>query len=571
MEVIEHDSAPYLTLTDNELEAVLQQWKTTPWVLDTETDGLEVIGPQSRNRAYWIGIQPVNPKALPIVMRREQFIRVVRPHFSNMSIIGHNIRFDLHALNIPEKPKSIYDTQIVHYYNSTSSRKSLDFLAAAQGWYKIATPDELKKGQIHMLNERTLGHYLADDCWTTQKIFIDQVKRDRGNDWLDYVDFPLELVLQKMEERGVILDTVRLAKVTGQAEAAVSLLQSDLVGMGFEGNLGSSKQLAAWLHENGRDLPLTPKGNPSTDKQTLSALADSGDLFAGKLLEWRKMMKLIQAFLRPLPGLSVGGKIHANINSSRTVTGRFSYNSPNLQQIPKPKEDKYSLGKELRKCLTHVGGVSVADYSQVELRVAAALSGEPVLLEAFASGSDPHKETAAAVFKVSPNAVTKEMRHLAKTVNFGILFGAGPKRLSIELKIPMDEARKVYRDYKLGMAGLSEWCDRSWAEMEISHTSQTASGRRRIFGADESTRPGLSVVIQGTAAELMRKALIQVEEAELEPILSVHDEIVTKGRGKGDELAEVMKKAAESAFPDILGAVEFPADGEEGDSWGELA
>ena len=292
-----------------------------------------------------------------------------------------------------------------------------------------------------------------------------------------------------MEERGVILDTVRLAKVTGQAEAAVSLLQSDLVGMGFEGNLGSSKQLAAWLHENGRDLPLTPKGNPSTDKQTLSALADSGDLFAGKLLEWRKMMKLIQAFLRPLPGLSVGGKIHANINSSRTGTGRFSYNSPNLQQIPKPKEDKYSLGKELRKCLTHVGGVSVADYSQVELRVAAALSGEPVLLEAFASGSDPHKETAAAVFKVSPNAVTKEMRHLAKTVNFGILFGAGPKRLSIELKIPMDEARKVYRDYKLGMAGLSEWCDRSWAEMEISHTSQTASGRRRIFGADESTRP----------------------------------------------------------------------------------
>lgn len=569
MKITEHLSAPFLTLDDHELESTLKHWDTTPWVMDTETDGLEVIGPYSKNKAYWIGLLPTVGNALPIVISRSQFLRVVKPFIPKMALIGHNLRFDLHALGIPEKPSSMWDTQIWQYHNSTSSRKSLDFLAAARGWSKIATPDELKQGRILELNDRILGHYLADDCITTLRLFKEQNGRP-VKPWLINTDFPLELTLQKMEERGVILDIPRLHGVETKVEDLVKNLKEHLVQMGFDGNLGSSKQLAKWLHENGRDLPYTPKGNPSTDKQTLMKLADKGDTFCKHLLEWRRMTKLLQAFFRPLPNLCVRGKLHANINSARTVTGRFSYNSPNLQQIPKPKEDAYSLGKELRKCISHEGGVSVADYSQVELRVAAALSNEPVLLEAFAAGADPHKETAAAVFKIKPENVTKEQRHMAKTVNFGILFGAGPNRLSNELKISIEEARRVFRDYKTGMAGLSEWCDTEWAEMEISHVAKTASDRTRIFGANESTRPGLSVVIQGTASELMRAALINVEKAGLKPILSVHDEIVTKGKGNGEELAEIMKESAEKAFPELLSVVEFPADGEEGNSWGEL-
>ena len=566
MKIAEHHTAPYLKLTDHELSSALDYWKDYAWILDTETSGLRVIGPDSPDRAYYVGMVP-DAEAVPIVMNRDQFDRIVRPKLSELAlIVGHNLRFDLHALDITDADIQMHDTSVWSYFHSTTSRKSLDFLAAARGWKKIATPDELKNGGILRMEEKVLYHYLADDCIITQRLFKEQMKR-REVDQLT-LDFDLERTIAKMENRGVHLNIKKLLKVRERATEESDILEYSLRSMGYQGMLTSPKQLGAWLEENGRKLPRTPKGSISTSKEVLTFLADNGDTFAGKLLEWRKMIKLIQAFLRPLPDMARDGVIYANVNSTRTSTGRFSYSSPNLQQIPKGRNS--TLGKQIRECLTHEGGVSVADYSQVELRVAAALSEEAVLLDAFASGGDPHAETAAAVFKKKAEEVTDIERHAAKTVNFGILFGAGPKRLATELKIPLTEARGIFDNYKRGLPSLAKWCDTHWAFFEKSQVSNTISGRTRVFAGYEDTRPGLSVLVQGTAAELMRHALIGAEEAGLEPILSIHDEIVCKGAGKHKELSEIMQLSAEKAFPKVLDTVCFPADGASGPSWGEL-
>jgi DNA polymerase-1 len=571
MKIAEHATSPYMLLSNSELRGALNTWKDHAWILDTETTGLNVRGEPAKDKAYYIGMIPDSKDAIPVVMTRSQFDEVVRPQLNSLGgLVGHNLRFDLHALNMVDLTIPIHDTSVWNYYHSTTSRKSLDFLAAARGWKKIATPDELKKGKILSMSPAVLYHYLADDCLITQRLFNEQMKRATPQSLQQ--DFELEVTLAQIENRGVLLNTERLDKTKKLAVKQVNELHKDLKMMGFQGLITSPKQVGAWLELNGRRLPKTPSGSPSTSRETLTKLADQGDTFAQKLLEWRKMSKLIQAFLIPLPNLALDGPhgptIYASINSTRTSTGRFSCDSPNLQQIPKGRNSE--LGKEIRSCLTHTGGVSVADYSQVELRVAAALSEESVLLQAFQDGGDPHTETAAAVFKKSPTQVTDIERHAAKTVNFGILFGAGPTRLSTELKISMPEARKIFNDYKSGLPSLAKWCDVHWAFFDQSQVATTISGRTRIFANNEDTRPGLSVLVQGTASELMRRALIDVEKAGLNPILSVHDEIVCQGRGNHEELARIMQDSAEKAFPKELGMVCFPAEGQSGPSWGEL-
>ena len=551
----------------------LEEYSDSPWVIDTETNGLKVIGPESQHTAHWVGFMPAVEGEEPFAVTIGVFNKFLRPLFENLALIGHNIRFDLHALNL-EPIRPIWDTMGYTYIHNTTALKSLDALAELRGWDKIKTPPEIKAGKISSLDSAKVREYLIDDVIITFKLYLEQ-RKQKSRVFPTFIkDMNLERALARIQARGVRLLTDKMSMVTREARRSLGVVTKELELMGFRGNLGSSKQLAAWLTENGRVLPRTEKGNPSTSREVIQDFADKGDTFAARLLDHRKISKLIQGFLVPLPQLARRNSyddyfyLYPEINSTRTATGRFSYSNPNLQQIPKGRQS--TIGKKIRQCLTHEGGVSVADYRQIELRIAAALSGEPVLLEAFGSGRDPHTETAAKVFGKELDKVSDIERHAAKTVNFGILFGAGPNRLAIELGVSIQEARQVFHDWKTGLSCMSNWCEETWASTEASRVAQTVGGRTRIFGPGENARAGLSVVVQGTAAELMRQALLDAEIAGLDPILTVHDEIILKGRGKAQELSESMQKSAEKAFPDRLGSVNFPVDGSDGPSWGEI-
>ena len=229
------------------------------------------------------------------------------------------------------------------------------------------------------------------------------------------------------------------------------------------------------------------------------------------------------------------------------------------------------MAKKFRYCFTgRSGGVSGADFSQVELRVAAALAEEPVLLEAFASGGDPHTEVAAQMLGKAPKDITPEERYGAKAVNFGILNGMGASRLCVELKSSKKEAAVFLDNYKRSLYKLNEWMEGIWRDVERDNVVRTVSGRTRVFGWTESTRPAISVIVQGGAAELMRESLVAVEEAGLEPILVVHDEIIVDGIDKGEEVATIMREAANKAYPSSFGSVDFPAEGGSGGTWGHV-
>ena len=453
---------------------------------------------------------------------------------------------------------------IMTYHRSTTGRLSLDHQAKVYGWSKIKTPDLIKQGRIKEMNPHDIAIYLADDCLRTGQLYEIYQKRNVN---VSPMDNRVELAVKHMENRGVKLLLPELRKLGQEILQRTNETRRLLNTYNAPENLGSTKQVAAWLQGAGRKLPLTEKGNPSTGKLILQDLADAGDAYCETLLLWRKLSKLTQAFVNPLPKLARNGMLYPNIRTAQTKTGRFSYADPNLQQIPK----RGPMAKKFRYCFTGKStGVSGADFSQVELRVAAALAKEPVLLEAFSAGRDPHTEVAAQMLGKEPSNVTPEERYGAKAVNFGILNGMGASRLSIELKSNIYEANKFLHNYKKSLYCLNEWMEGIWRDAERDRMAQTASGRTRFFTYAENTRPAISVIVQGGAAELMREALVAVDEAGLKPILVVHDEIIVDGIDKGDEVATIMREAANQAYPNLFKEVDFPAEGGSGATWGHV-
>lgn len=531
------------------------------WVMDTETDGLEVRGPGSKHEAKFVGLQPLGCEYCCIFTRRG--FEQVRSIVEGLHLIGHNLRFDLHALDLVLS-HPFCDTMATAYYRNTTGKRSLDHLARVYGWDKIKTPDLIKQGRIDECDTEDVAEYLADDCGVTGKLHLVQKKSPAGDLWLDY---ETERVVYNMERRGVRLLEDKLARLGAKIHGLINDKMVKLRAEELLGDPNSPKQVAEWLAWRGRVLPRTPKGNPSTAKLVLQGMADKGDELAELLLAYRRLAKMEQAFVTPLPLLARDGMLYPEVKTTRTKTGRFSYATPNLQQVPKRGGD---LGKAFRACFTSdKGGVSGADYSQVELRVAAALANEPVLLEAFNTGGDPHTEVAAKMLGKRPEDITPDERFRAKAVNFGILNGMGANRLSIELKSSKFEASKFLGEYRRSLPQLTEWMEGIWTLAETEMVVETLAGRLRPFGPEESIRSAISVIVQGTAAELMRRALIEVDNAGLEPILVVHDEIVCAGRGRGPELAELMTWAADEAFPE-LNSLTFNADYGEGDTWADV-
>jgi DNA polymerase-1 len=366
---------------------------------------------------------------------------------------------------------------------------------------------------------------------------------ERGSESLyDEIELPLTVVLGAMEDAGVLIDTYRMGEITARLADRVEELEARAHALaGEEFVLGSPQQLARILFEV---LELTPgrkgKTGYSTDSRVLRAIRSEHEIVP-VVEEWREYSKLLNTYLEPLPTLisERDGRLHTTFNQTVAATGRLSTSSPNLQAIPIRTE----LGRQIRSAFVAALGAKLlsADYSQVELRILAHVSGEPALREAFERGDDIHTATAAEVLGKDPATLTKDERNVAKMVNFGIIYGISAFGLSENLEIPREEAQAYIDTYLARFPRVQEFIERTIAQAAADGYVTTLLGRRRpipeLRAANRQTRSlgerlAVNTIMQGSAADMIKVAMVRIHKRLQEEgrgaklVLQVHDELL---------------------------------------------
>jgi DNA polymerase-1 len=368
--------------------------------------------------------------------------------------------------------------------------------------------------------------------------------RERGSEVLyDHIELPLAAVLASMEDAGIKIDTYRMGEITARLADRVEELETNAHELaGEEFMLGSTQQVARILFEK---LELTPgrkgKTGYSTDTRVLRSIRNDHAIVA-VLEEWREYSKLLNTYLQPLPSLlAEDGRLHTHFNQAVASTGRLSTSNPNLQAIPIRTE----LGREIRSAFVAEAGHRLvsADYSQVELRILAHVSGEPKLRESFARGEDIHTTTAAEVLGKDPATLTKDERNIAKMVNFGIIYGISSYGLSENLEIPRDEAQEYIDAYLARFPYVQDFIARTIEQAKRDGHVTTLFGRRRpvpeIRASNRQTRSlgerlAVNSVMQGTAADIIKVAMVKIHRRLVEEgrasrlVLQVHDELLVE-------------------------------------------
>jgi len=358
----------------------------------------------------------------------------------------------------------------------------------------------------------------------------------------DDLELPLGIVLGRMETHGVLIDSQRLEALSNEfAERVVAIKDEIYREVGFEFNVGSPKQLAEVLFEKLK-LPVVKrtKTGPSTDQTVLDQLSDKHPVPA-LIVEYRGLSKLKSTYTDTLPTLvsPETGRIHTEFNQTVAATGRLSSNNPNLQNIPVRSAE----GKRIREAFVAPPGACLfsADYSQIELRLLAHMSGSPVLVDAFTRGQDIHARTAAELFDVPTDEISKRQRSIAKTINFGILYGMGPVRLARELKISRTEAKEFIQRYFERIGEVHGFLEELVEQAVELGYAQTILGRRRPLPELKSRNRGVRALgerlavntpMQGSAADLIKVAMVNIQrkldESTLDAhmLLQVHDELI---------------------------------------------
>ncbi|HEY5057879.1 MAG TPA: DNA polymerase I [Gaiellaceae bacterium] len=407
--------------------------------------------------------------------------------------------------------------------------------------------------------------------------------RERGSEELyDRIELPLTAVLAAMEDAGVKIDTYRMGEITARLADRVEELEASAYELaGEEFMLGSTQQLARILFEK---LELTPgrkgKTGYSTDTRVLRTIRGDHAIVA-VIEEWRELTKLLNTYLGPLPALiGEDGRLHTTFNQAVAATGRLSTSNPNLQAIPIRTE----LGREIRSAFVAEPGHRLvsADYSQVELRILAHVSGEPKLREAFARGEDIHAATAAEVLGKDQAMLTKDERNVAKMVNFGIIYGISAFGLAENLEIPRDEAQTYIDTYLARFPLVQDFIQRTIEQAARDGYVTTLLGRRRpvpeIRASNRQTRSlgerlAVNSVMQGTAADVIKVAMVNIhrrlrdEGRSSRLVLQVHDELLVEAPDAERSSAEaLLRDEMCNAYPlDPPLAVDVGA----GDDWNE--
>ena len=527
---------------------------------------------QSSLRHYSLTVQQMTQAVL------EEF----RPVFENETIekVGHNLKYDITLLkwNGIEVHGKLFDTMLAHSMKEPEMQHGLDYLSKLYlGYEPIPTSDLLGPKGDEQRNMRdvpveVVAEYACEDADVTLQV-ADKIEPDlaeRGVAEVCHdVECPLIPVLVDMEHEGIRLNVEALNKYSIVLEEEIAGLEEKIyLTAGHKFNIGSPKQLGVVLFEEMQlvDKPKkTSTGQYSTREAELLKLAPKHQIVAD-ILEFRTAMKLKSVYVDQLPAAvnPETGRLHTHYSQTWTATGRMQSVNPNLQTIPVRKE----RGREIRAAFiardeNHL--ILSADYSQIELRIMAALSGDEGMLAAFNSGTDIHTATAAKVYKVPVEEVDREMRSKAKMVNFGILYGISAFGLQQRLNIPRSEANQLIDGYFENHPGVQAWIDKTIAFAEEHGYVKTQTGRRRELRdinsrsrtiKNQAERLAMNSPIQGTAADMLKLAMIKVHRAlkdggfKTKMLLTVHDELVFDMlRDEADQVQPVIEEAMKGALP----------------------
>jgi len=467
---------------------------------------------------------------------------------------------------------------LAHYLIEPEGRRSMDLLSAQFLGYEPVHIEELigkkgkNQGSMRDVELEKIKEYAAEDADITfqlKQVFVPLLKEKEVQPVFDNVENPLVRVLTDMEFEGVKIDVDFLKQYSKELETEAKRCEESVYAQaGVRFNLASPKQLGEVLFEK---LQLDPKakktktGQYATGEDVLLKLANQHKI-VDDILGFRELTKLKSTYVDALPEMinPKTGRVHTSYAQAVAVTGRLSSNNPNLQNIP----IRTARGREIRKAFVprEEGRVLLsADYSQIELRIVAAISGDPNMCEAFRQHKDIHTATASKVYNVPENEVTKEMRYKAKSVNFGIIYGQGAFGLADNLGISRTEAKEIIDNYKKEFPNIQRYMDEQVNFAKENGYVQTLAGRKRWLKDINSSnftvrgyaeRNAINSPIQGTAADMIKLAMIKIHNEmktaswQSKMILQVHDELVFDAvPGEVDKLKELIIRCMTTAMP----------------------
>ncbi len=568
--------------------------------LDLETTSLDPLSAELVGLA--IAVRPGEGWYVPVghdaadgeqQLSLDQVLSRLRPLLEgdHPCIWGQNLKYDMQVLaRYGVELRSIsFDAMLAHWLlNPDAPTHKLGAIAQEEVGVVMESYAELvgAGGTIAQVSPRRAAAYAVADAETVCRLHEPLTRKLREAELeklLAEVEIPLIEVLASMERKGILLDTDELHRQGAELETMQERLLEELFSLaGGPFNPGSVPQVREVLYERLR-LPVLSrtKTGPSTDAQVLRELAARHELPA-KLIAYRELEKLRNTYIEKLPRYvhSRSGRVHSSFNQTGTATGRISSSDPNLQNIP----PRHEVGVDIRRAFVAAPGCLfvAADYSQVELRVLAHLSGDEALREDFLQGEDLHRRTACRLFGVSPDEVGERMRAQAKRVNFGIVYGISPYGLARDLGIPQERARELIDRFFAAYPQVRSFLDQLVAEGKRQGYARTLLGRRRslsgsrgdrrVRGYDE--RNAVNTPIQGSAADLMKLAMLEVHRRHTEGtlaadmVLQVHDSLMFEADSSevesvGKQVREAMEGVADLSVP-------LQVEIKVGRTWGDI-
>ena len=586
--------------TPAQLAAVVQAVRAAgTFCLDTETTALEAIDAElvgvalavEEERAWYVPVAHAADDAPQL--DRETVLEAIRDLLADdsLTLVGQNLKYDLTVLaNYGVRSANrLADTMLASYLLNPAQRHNLDALAQehlgyAMLSYSTVTDDAEKNFADVAVADAT--RYAGEDADITLRLahrLLPRLENEGMAALFSEVETPLIPVLVEMERTGIRVDPAVLAGLSDEFGGKLHRLEEEIHALAGESfNIASPKQLQHILFDK---LELPPvkktKTGPSTDQSVLERLADKHPL-PEKILAYRGFAKLRSTYVDALSKLirADTGRVHTSFNQSVAATGRLSSTNPNLQNIPIRTEE----GRRIRTAFVPAPGRTLlsADYSQIELRLLAHISRDPVLTEAFRTGQDVHARTAAEIFDTDMGAVTSEQRREAKTINFGIIYGMGAQRLARTLRIPFKTAQEYIAQYFARYQGIKTYMDEVVASAREYGYVTTLRGRRRyvpdlhskssqLLSAAE--RVAINTPIQGTAADIIKLAMLAIAARlrtsglRARMLLQVHDELLFEvPEDETDRVGALVRESMEQVMP--IG-VPLRVDVGSGHNWAE--
>lgn len=596
----------YQTILDEAaLEALIARLQHVGcFAFDTETDSLDVLSANlvgiscadAPGQAYYIPLAHDYLDA-PTQLDREWVLARLQPLLEDEKVakVGQNLKYDIgvmarHGIILRGVA---FDTMLESYVlNSVAGRHDMDSLAARHLDHKTITFEEVAgkgKGQLtfNQIPLEQAAEYAAEDADVTlrlhQRLWPTLESEAGPHHVFCDIDMPLVPVLSRMERTGVLIDSAILGQHSQELAVRLSALEQQAHTLADEPfNLSSTKQLQSILFDK-QQLPIlkkTPGGAPSTNEEVLVELAEQGYELPQVILDYRTLAKLKSTYTDKLPQMvsPLTGRVHTSYHQAVTATGRLSSSDPNLQNIPVRSDE----GRRIRQAFIAPAGSKIvaADYSQIELRIMAHLSGDRGLLEAFAAGKDIHRATAAEVFGLPLEAVTADQRRSAKAINFGLIYGMSAFGLARQLNIGRNEAQRYMDLYFERYPGVLAYMERTRQQASEQGYVETLDGRRlylpeinarNAMRRKAAERAAINAPMQGTAADIIKRAMIAVDawlqqsQPQVRMIMQVHDELVFEvPEAQVDEVVSHVRTLMESS---LALAVPLKVDIGCGENW----